>query len=493
MEGNVEKKGMGAWRWAALACVLMVSVGLFGCDDDDEAPGALTETSTLAIREIDRRLIDAEGREWTFRGINARIEGIFDVTFDDGRIPLQFIPAFEEEDARLMARYGYNFLRLPINWSGIEPQEGQFSEEYLARVDRVIDLCAKYGIYVLVDFHQDAYSKHIGEDGAPLWAIIPPPDQLLEGPLEDLEQRRISGQVLRAFKGFFENQESIRDRFLPAWRLVVERYKGNTAVAGFQPMNEPVTFHFSPDYALLYDFYDDVAEVMTEVGSPHALWVEPDSVRNFTNTAPLKDTPLNYPQVVYCPHLYPFSSTAGTFEEWVADLRPSLEGMREEADSWDAALVMGEWGGRPDDPATFPYFEAVQSLTEELTFGHALWLWKEDSQGRWGYFDRNPDTGGWIVRPDAVRELGLPMVMASPGRWVSTDFDRATSALTHVFEAQGGEGAPLVYLPEAWYPNGAMVTLNGEAVSVSVDPLTQRALLPWEGQAGTFTLQVTSQ
>ena len=84
----------------------------------------------------------------------------------------------------------FNLLRLPINWSGLEPAEGQFEEDYLLRVDQVIDWCAEFGIYVLVDFHQDAYSKEIGEDGAPLWAIVPPPTELLEGPMHDLTDRR---------------------------------------------------------------------------------------------------------------------------------------------------------------------------------------------------------------------------------------------------------------------------------------------------------------
>ena len=144
--------------------------------------------ATLSFVHIEgNHLVDEDGRHVIARGINARIEGIFDVSFSDGRERLEPIPTFTYEDAEAMAAIGFNVLRLPVNWSGIEPEEGQFDETYLARVDEVIEHCRNAGIYVLVDFHQDAYSKEIGEDGAPYWAILPEPEEFLEGPLEDLE------------------------------------------------------------------------------------------------------------------------------------------------------------------------------------------------------------------------------------------------------------------------------------------------------------------
>ena len=39
-------------------------------------------------------MVDRSGRQVVLRGVNARVQGLFDVTFDDGRIALQPIPAF---------------------------------------------------------------------------------------------------------------------------------------------------------------------------------------------------------------------------------------------------------------------------------------------------------------------------------------------------------------------------------------------------------------
>jgi hypothetical protein len=39
------------------------------------------------------RLTDHQNRELTLRGVNARVRGVFDVTFTDGRLPLElFVP-----------------------------------------------------------------------------------------------------------------------------------------------------------------------------------------------------------------------------------------------------------------------------------------------------------------------------------------------------------------------------------------------------------------
>ncbi len=123
---------------------------LFAACSSDPTP----KTSPLWSDGVHRR--DAEGRVALLRGINARVEGVFDVTFDDGRTPLEPIPALTAADCTRMRELGFDLLRLPINWSGIEPARGAYAEAYLARVDAAIDCAGNAGLYVLVDLHQDA-------------------------------------------------------------------------------------------------------------------------------------------------------------------------------------------------------------------------------------------------------------------------------------------------------------------------------------------------
>ena len=152
-------------RLCMLGLVALLVWALQGCGsngNDNNVQEDITVRSLPWIKTENLRLVDALGREVSSRGINARIEGLFDVEFDDGRTPLEPIPAFTQEDAEAMVRYGFNVLRLPINWSGLEPYEGQFSESYFERLDQIINLTREAGLYVLLDFHQDAWSRMSG-------------------------------------------------------------------------------------------------------------------------------------------------------------------------------------------------------------------------------------------------------------------------------------------------------------------------------------------
>jgi len=42
---------------------------------------------------------------------------------------------------------------------------------YLAKVAAVVDLLGRYGIYTLLDMHQDVYNSLYRGEGAPAWAV----------------------------------------------------------------------------------------------------------------------------------------------------------------------------------------------------------------------------------------------------------------------------------------------------------------------------------
>ena len=477
-----------------LILVALPAAILQGCDNDNNGNNQPEEPTVLSlpwVRSENSRLVDTLGRELSIRGINARIDGLFDVSFDDGRIPLEPIPDFTRQDAEAMVSYGFNVLRLPINWSGLEPFEGQFSEAYFDRLDQVIDLSRDAGLYVLLDFHQDAWSKEIGEDGAPLWAIVPPPGQLLEGPLEDLAARRISPQVLNAFQGFFENREGIQDRFLPVWERIVARYADRPEVIGFQPMNEPFVSHFDPTQQVLYDFYEKLLQPMRALDSKHSLWMEPGVIRNFGNSDHLLEKPFPDSNIVYCPHVYPHNVDASSYESWQAWLFENYGNMKAEASSWGAALVVGEWGIHPDSANAGHYIRAQQEAADRFGSGQILWLWKENSQDAWGFYDFDDATGEWVVRDNAIRLMARPYALAVPGILLEQHFDPDTKILSVSFEAQGGELAgPLLYLPDTWFDQLPAISINGSTVGYERDASSGRVLLEWSGASGTFELEV---
>src|SRR5262249_59853105 len=96
---------------------------------------------------------------------------------------------------------------------------------------------------VVVDFHQAAFSKEIGQEGAPRWSLAlllgPNGYPSLGGPLTDLTARRFAPATLAAFRRFFADGGGIQDRFAAAATAVAKRFRRARGVLGYEVMNEP--------------------------------------------------------------------------------------------------------------------------------------------------------------------------------------------------------------------------------------------------------------
>lgn len=232
-----------------------------------------------------------------------------------------------------MVELGFNFLRLPVNWSGVEAVQGEFDESYLLEIDRAVDCARSAGLLVLIDFHFDAYSKHIGEDGAPLWAIVPPPQELLEGPLtaEELQRRRLSSVVAEAYASFFAEGDpnGLQAELIDVIGHVAERYANDDAVLGIEIFNEPDT-----EKALLEPFNQAAAARIREVAPRKLAVFEPTAFRNFLEAERPNDPPFAVTGGVYAPHVYTFIFVNNEALEDLefSELVPSNRLAREEAD-----------------------------------------------------------------------------------------------------------------------------------------------------------------
>lgn len=446
-------------RLAATACA---ALGICACGGNDAQPSF----SPLTVDGENFR--DSEGRIVLLRGINARVEGIFDVTFDDGRTALESIPPLTAEDCTRMRALGFNLLRLPVNWSGIEPDEGVYDEPYLQAVDAAVACAANAGLFVLLDLHQDAYSKEIGEDGAPLWAIVPSPEALLEGPLEDLDERRLSGQVERAFETFFDPDDpaGLQAAFIRMLELVGARYAEHASVIGFELFNEPVTGSDELDA-----FQFRAAAALRDAAPEKLVFFEPPAIRNFLDFQPLASSPFPVSGSVYSPHIYTFvfGDQAAALESVSKEsLRPSMDNARAEANAWATPLFVGEFGVGPDTTNADLWMRYELELQDEYLASSAFWLWKEESQGRWGVFEKvgedwqeRPQVVAWVSRIYPQRIAGVPESLAVDG-------DTGTMRL----RVSGSGPAPhRVYVPEASAESFA-VQCDGEAVAAAREPAT---------------------
>jgi hypothetical protein len=77
----------------------------------------------------------------------------------------------EEHFGRLKS-WGFTFVRFIITWEALEHSgPGIYDEAYLAYLRKILLIAEKFGISVLMDPHQDVWSRWTGGDGAPAWTL----------------------------------------------------------------------------------------------------------------------------------------------------------------------------------------------------------------------------------------------------------------------------------------------------------------------------------
>jgi endoglycosylceramidase len=332
-----------------------------------------------------RAFRDGVGRQLLFRGYNGKVNGIFDVSFDDGRKPNYTFVGFAEADAQRFEELGFNVLRLPVSWSALEPQPQAYSEAVLQKIDAVLDMATRHHFYVVIDMHQDGYSKEIGEDGAPLWAIVPPPPALLEGPSND--DRRLTGPVLDAGFNFFANLPAtdgrpLQDAFIAAVTVMVRRFAGNPAVLGYEPFNEPVLFHQEQLDAFLARFADAVHAIDRDA----PVLFEPVGTRNQSDRAMIPDAPWSHGPGVYTPHIYTGQFSRPSQNGWESGdpalLEPSMTAAGAEATAWGTPLFVSEFGCDQSNERGPRWMSAELDLQDRNLASSTAWAW---DSGGWGF------------------------------------------------------------------------------------------------------------
>jgi aryl-phospho-beta-D-glucosidase BglC (GH1 family) len=156
------------------------------------------------------------------------------------------VAPLDEEDLDLIARSGFNVIRLPIAWSGLEPRLGRIDTQYLDAIAATVERINSHGLYVVLDLHVTlSWSPRFGGAGAPAWATIPlVPDVRCDkaGDWTDAA----SPAVLASNAYFWLSPDWQADVGL-VWRAVAARFRNVSGVAGYDMYNEPNSAPLPPD------------------------------------------------------------------------------------------------------------------------------------------------------------------------------------------------------------------------------------------------------
>jgi hypothetical protein len=150
-------------KMRALLLLVACGPGALGCV---EGPALSTNPLPLTRITTDRTYLrDGHGRYLYLHGVN--VSGSTKAPeIDLNGEPLYLRRPFplEEADAQFekIRQMGFGAVRLLLMWEAIEPRaKGEYDQKYLDFVREITKRAGDHGLYVLLDMHQDIFSRHL--------------------------------------------------------------------------------------------------------------------------------------------------------------------------------------------------------------------------------------------------------------------------------------------------------------------------------------------
>ena len=261
------------FAFAALAAVLITAfIGFAACNDK---PSAAALPMLSAVGED---IVDADGNAVVLRGTNFGgwlvQEGWMcpteqtDTLSTDMTLYSRFgkeraeelISAYQdswitEGDFKTVKELGLNVVRVPFTYMNVyhhlsdegellHPDEFTLREDPFERLDFALEMCKKYGLYLILDMHGAVGSQN-GSDH--------------------------SGDTSRT--NLYANTalgEAYREKTAELWALVAEHFAGESNVAGYDLLNEPTR----ASGATQWDYYDVLYKAVREADPDHMIFIE---------------------------------------------------------------------------------------------------------------------------------------------------------------------------------------------------------------------------
>ena len=285
-----------------------------------------------------------------------------------------------EEDFATIASWGFDHVRLPVDYNVIQNQDGSMKEEGLRRIDRVLSFCDKYGLNMLLDLH-----KTRG------FSFDPQENEL----------------------GFFASEKD-QAYFYTIWECFAERYGSRSETVMFDILNEITEPEYLPAWIRISTecirrIRKHAPDIRILLGSYH-----------HNSVAAVKDLPVPYDEnVLYSFHCYEPHRYTHQGAYWEAGRRDISERIRfaesgtttemfeelfstavEKAASEGTELYCGEYGVIdvvPPEDALF-WFKTIHEVFEKHGIARCLWSYK---QMDFGLSDQRMDS----VRPELLKYI----------------------------------------------------------------------------------------
>jgi endoglucanase len=272
-----------------------------------------------------------------------------------------------KDDIAFIKAAGFNTVRVPLNWRlfvepGATASDDKFEGPGWALLDRLVQWCHEDGLRVIVDLHAAPGGQtgvnHDDGTGFPLTFYVP----------------------------------RYRDLTVALWRELAAHYRDETAVLGYDLLNEPISPYNDVNYLdpQLEPLYRDIVAAIRSVDDNHvvllagAQWSTNFSVfgRPFDGNA------------VYEYHKF-----------WANPTRDALQDYLDFSNRWNVPVMIGETG-----EYTNGWNEKFRRLHERLNIGWCFWTYKNLDTNTSVVSIEKPE--GW----DRVAEVGSSEPGTMPSR-----------------------------------------------------------------------------
>jgi endoglycosylceramidase len=205
---------------------------------------------------------------------------------------------------------GFNIVRLPVSWAGLEPTRGRFSASYVNSIQKIAMLLEQKEMYLVVDMHL------FQPIGFPSWTNFKTEDQAALG---------------------FWSEPALQTELIQAWKTLASHLNDQKAIAGYDLINEPDSGptqwqEFAP---MLNDLYSKMISQIRSVDSRHIIFFEPvDGTCILGDHIALKPEGVN---LVFSPHFYVRGPS-----DYLENVALRLYNLT--INSWNIPLWIGELG-----------------------------------------------------------------------------------------------------------------------------------------------------
>ncbi len=425
---------------------------------------ACTPDATQALTRplVERRTVHVDGltlrdtldRAVMLRGVavggRSKLPPFFPFDVDEA------VPFTDQADAFFgrVSALGAGVVRLALMWEPLEPTRGTYDDTYLDKYLAMMDAADAHGLGVIVEFHQDIFSRRICGDGFPLWAIT---DEIAAaGPAPcpgfpgwGLAYLDPTSAANRAMQRLWDNDDGLRDDMVAAWRHVATAVKDHPAVVAFEPINEPPSGTGTKEdfeQTVLPGFYDVMGGAIREVvGDEPALLLD-GRAGDALGTVNERFAKPHLDGVVYAPHYYNAITVGLNSPSVNADaIRLDVPHALELADTWGTPSMLDEFGVHNTNPSKAEYLGVVYDALDEQLANGSMWDVSQTDGTLWNTEEFSALYGDGSEH-DWVSVIDRPVPRAIAGTVRSLVWDPVAESLDLEL-ADMTDGVSEIYLP----------------------------------------------